>query len=157
MKKTCNQYTSEDVSRFMDNELSSDQHQALAEHLGHCPDCRRLAEQFQTISDVFTGFTDKETARIDPGRPGQKLERYLQKYEKRNLGTVFGLFGKNIYLKLASIAAILLISLFAFQAGRFTTPAGPSAIVKSLDTDVASVMIIETEKEKHTIIWFSET
>lgn len=157
MKKTCHNYTSEDVSRFIDNELPLRQYHALANHLVHCPDCRELVEQYKTVSDVFAGFTEKEISKINLGRLEQTIEQQLQNSEKKPLGIIFGIFGNHFYLKLASIAAILMISLFAFQGGMFTSSAGPSAIVKSVDTDFASVMIIETQKEKHTIIWFSET
>ena len=70
--------------------------------------------------------------------------------------TPLRLFGKNIYLKLVSLAAVVMIGLFPFDEDLLQNPSGPSAIVNSVDTEYASVMIIETQKEKHTIIWFSE-
>ena len=156
MEKTCNAYTPEDISRFVDNELPHNLYHALAQHLNLCSDCSRLAKEYRTLSAVFTDHADQEILKIDPTKLKQKLVLTIQNSEKKSLGNTFGFFGKNIYLKLASIAAILMISLFTFQGGLFD-PIGPSAIVKSIDTDFASVMIIETQKEKHTIIWFSET
>ena len=100
-------------------------------------------------------FRSQEIIKIDPAKLKQKLESTIEDSENKSLGNIFGLFSKNINLKLASIAAILMIGLYTFQGSMFDPP-GPSAIVKSIDTDFASVMIIETQKEKHTIIWFSE-
>ena len=154
MGKKCKIYTSEDISRFVDNELPHNLYHALAQHLNHCPDCSRINEEYKTLSAVFRDQAHQEVLKIDPGKLKQKLAHTLQNSEKKSLGNIFGLFGRNMYLKLASIAAILMISLYTFQGNH---SAGPSAIVKSVDTDFASVMIIETQKEKHTIIWFSET
>ncbi len=80
----------------------------------------------------------------------------MQNHEKIPWGNIFGFSKKYILVKLTSIAMISLISLFILQKALFT-PTGPSAIVKYVDTDYSSVMIIETQKEQHTIIWFNET
>ncbi|MCD4721136.1 MAG: zf-HC2 domain-containing protein [Desulfobacula sp.] len=158
MKKPCNKYTSEDISRFVDNELPRDRYHTLKQHLHHCPDCSLLIEQYKSISAVFNDHADQQGLKIDAAKLKQKFNTAIQNSKKKSLENVFGFFGRNIYLKLASITAILMISLFMFQGdGDLFDPAGPSAIVKSVDTDFASVMIIETQKEKHTIIWFSET
>ena len=156
MKKTCAEYTSEDISRFIDNELPEDQHFALAQHLIHCQNCSHLGERYRSVSAVINDHVDKQVLKIDPAGLIQKTEHTIKKLQTKSLGNIFGSFGKNIYLKLASIAAIVMIGLLPFQGALFG-PTGPSAIVKSVDTDFASVMIIETQKEKHTIIWFSET
>jgi hypothetical protein len=160
MKKPCNKYTTEDISRFVDNELARNRCHELTQHLGHCPDCNLVFEQYKSISAIFNDHADQLGLKIDPAKLKQKTyqtpERSQDHSQKKSLEYVFGFFDKNIYLKLASITAILMISLFTFQGGLFD-PSGPSAIVKSVDTNFASVMIIETQKEKHTIIWFSET
>ena len=156
MEKTCAEYTSEEISRFIDNELPEDQHPAVAQHLIHCQNCSRLVERYRSVSAVINDHADKQVLKIDPAGLKQKTERAIKKLQTKSLGNIFGFFGKNIYLKLASIAAIVMFGLLPFQGALFG-PTGPSAIVKSVDTDFASVMIIETQKEKHTIIWFSET
>lgn len=156
MKKTCSEYTSSEISRFVDNELAQDLQKELAIHLGHCRECSRLFRQYTAISAQFSDHADEAVSKIDSARLKQNLEHLFQKPAKPSPGNSFGFSGKNIYLKLASIAAILMISIFTLQ-GKFSEPPGPSAIVKSIDTDFSSVMIIETQKEKHTIIWFSET
>ncbi|MBU8910228.1 MAG: zf-HC2 domain-containing protein [Desulfobacterales bacterium] len=156
MKKQCNKYTSEDISRFVDNELPRNRYHELVQHLSHCPECKLLVEQYRSISAAFNEHADQQELKIGTGKLKQKVDHVIQNSQKKPVGTVFGLFSKNIYLKLASITAILMISLFIFQEGLFD-PAGPSAVVTSVDTDFSSVMIFETQKEKHTIIWFSET
>lgn len=156
MKKTCREFTSEDISRFVDNELDPGINQLIAQHISHCPDCSGLAEQYKSMSALFSNHANAVVSKIDTAKVSQNLEQRLKNSEKKSLGNAFGFFGKNIYLKLASITAIFMISFFTLQGGMPGTP-GPSAIVKSIDTDFASVMIIETQKEQHTIIWFSET
>ncbi len=154
MTKKSKCHSSENISRFVDKELDHDFYNEVAQHLDHCPDCRKISEAYKTLSDVFTDHAHTQISKIDPGILKQKLVSPLEHIEKKSMGNFFGIFSKNIYLKLASITAILMISLYTLQ-GYY--PKGPSAIVKSVDTDFASVMIIETQKEKHTIIWFSET
>lgn len=157
MKKKCDLYTSEDISRFIDCELSSEQYRSFEHHLSHCRDCSEQIEQFQSLSFVFSRHTHRKTMGIEAENLEYKLEKALPASEKKSLGNFSGFFGKNIYLKLASIAAVIMIGFFPFDQDLLKDPSsGPSAIVNSVDTEYASVMIIETQKEKHTIIWFSE-
>ncbi len=158
MTKTCEKYTSLEISCFVDNELAQDQYNTLEQHIDNCPDCKKLVDQYQSMSSVFINQADQVVSKIDKEKFKQKIpdKKVIKNSKKGSLGNIFGIFGNNIYLKLASITAILMISLYTFQGDLFA-PSGPSAIVKSIDTDFASVMIFETQKEKHTIIWFSET
>ncbi len=156
MKKSCSQYTPEDISMFVDNELSRDKYQGLVQHLEQCSHCSSLVKNYMTLSAAFKSHTQSEISQIDSVRVKQKLDQTIQNSENKPLKNSFGLFGKNTYLKIASIAAILMITLFTFQ-NKLLTPTGPSAIIKYVDTDFSSVMIIETQKKQHTIIWYSET
>ncbi len=164
MENRCNTYTSEQISKFVDKELSKKENDILESHIQHCSACSHLVEQYNTLSVLFTSHIDQQVKDIDSSKVNQKLNQAIRnsmRDSKRNFfglfkSNTFELFSQNIYLKLASITAILMISLFSFQNTWFGT-SGPSAIVNSVDTDFASVMIIETQKEKHTIIWFSET
>lgn len=156
MKKTCDKYTTEDISRFVDDELPRDKYDAVVQHLNNCPYCQRLSEKYNALSTIFNDQTDQEILTVDATRLEQIISNRIQNSKKPSFTNIFGFLGRNIYLKLASITAILIIGLMPFQGTLFGTQ-GPSAIVKSIDTDFASVMIIETQKEKHTIIWFSET
>nr|NJM01306.1 zf-HC2 domain-containing protein [Desulfobacula sp.] len=156
MEKKCDLYTSEDISRFVDHELSFDQYRSCERHLLLCRDCSRLVDRYKAVSLAFSRHAHGE--KIGAHTPDFKhsLDKALKRSENNSLQNISGLFGKNIYLKLAGIAAVLMIGLFPFDGDLFQNPAGPSAIVNSVDAEDASVMIIETKNEKHTIIWFSE-
>lgn len=156
MKNQCNKFTQEQIGMFVDNELDQDLSHAIQEHQKNCPDCKALIEEYKGLSEMFSSHADQQVSLINPERLKQKLEHVANRKNNNSIWSPGTFLGKNIYLKLASIAAILVISLVAFTT-RLSGPAGPSAIVNSVDADVASVMIIETEKQKHTIIWFSET
>jgi hypothetical protein len=156
MKKSCSQYTPEDINMFVDNELSRDKYQGLVQHLEQCSHCSNLVKNYNTLSAAFKNHTQSKISEINSARVKQKLDQTIQNSENRPLKNIFRLFGKNTYLKIVSITAILMITLFTFQNKLFT-PTGPSAIVKYVDTDFSSVIIIETQKTQHTIIWYSET
>lgn len=156
MKKKCDLYTSEDISRYIDGDLSSDRYRSLELHLSLCRDCRNLADRYQSLSINFSRYTDKKTRGIEAENIAHKLEEKIFNSEKKFSVNLSGLFGKNIYLKLAGVLAVVIIGLLPFDNEMIKGPSDPSAIVNSVDTEYASVMIIETQKEKHTIIWFSE-
>lgn len=156
MEKKCNAYTSEDISRFVDIELSSDQCRAFEHHLSLCRECSRLFGQYKDLSLAFSRHTHKTAVGIAALNLEHKLEQKIQCSEEKPYQNISGRFGKNLYLKLAGIAAVVMIGFFSFDPTLLGTPSGPSAIVNSVDTEYTSVMIIETQKEKHTIIWFSE-
>jgi anti-sigma factor RsiW len=155
MEKTCTRYRPEQISRFVDHELAKDIQDEVARHLVSCPDCRSLVDRYTALDREFNHLAEHEILKFDPDQVKQRMGSALE--DSRPPGIrVLKFFNKNIYLKLASIAAILIISLIPFRGALFD-PSGPSAIVKSVDSDVASIMIFETQKEQHTIIWFSET
>jgi anti-sigma factor RsiW len=156
MEKKCDVYTSEDISRFVDIELSSDQCRAFEHHLSLCSECSRLVSQYKNLSLAFSRHTHKRAMGIAALNLEHKLEQKIQCSEQKPYQNISGLFGKNLYLKLAGIAAVVMIGFFSFDPTLFGPPSGPSAIVNSVDTEYTSVMIIETKEEKHTIIWFSE-
>jgi hypothetical protein len=156
MEKKCEAYTSEDISRFVDIELSSDQCRAFEHHLSICSECSRLFGQYKDLSLAFSHHIHKRAIGIAALNLEHKLEQKIQCSEKKPYQNISGLFGKNLYLKLAGIAALVMIGFFSLDPTLLGNPSGPSAIVNSVDTEYTSVMIIETPKKKHTIIWFSE-
>lgn len=156
MTHTCKHYTSQDISRFFDNEVSPDQRELIEHHLVHCKRCRQVLEQYQSIATGFNVHVDQQVQTLHTAGMRHRLAATLTPLNKAPWARVSRFFNHHLYLKLASVAAIVLICLVPFKPVLFG-PGGPSAIVKSVDTDFASVMIIETLKEKHTIIWFSET
>jgi len=157
MKKECDVYTSEDISRFIDHELSSDRCRSFEHHLSLCKNCSERIDQYRSLSLAFSRSAHKKSIGIKDENLEGKLEKILSPSDKKAFGNISGLFGKNLYLKLASIAAVVMIGLFSFDGDLLMdTSTGPSAIVNSVDTEYTSVMILETQKEKHTIIWLSE-
>ncbi len=160
MEKNCEKYSFEDINRYVDNELPQTIHTEIARHCESCIPCRRLADSIGSIDSVFKNHIDKQAMGFDRNIIPDKVKEKLTTTPKTAFGNIFdntlGLFGKNIYLKLSGITAILIIGLAMFN-GTVIGPSGPSAIVNYVDTELSSVMIIETQKQKHTIIWFSET
>lgn len=157
MKKKCNLYAIEDISRFIDGEFTSDQHQAMEYHLSLCEDCRHLVDSYRSLSVTFSRIAVRESNKnANALNLEHKFEKIISDLEEKSSGNISGLFGKNIYLKLASIAAVLMIGLFPYDENILNNSSGPSAIVNSVDAEYTSVMIIETQEEKHTIIWFTE-
>lgn len=160
MAEPCKKYSSEQISRFVDRELSNETLKAIEDHQKTCTQCRDLIVSYQAFGKQFSDHADQKITAIDP----EKIKAGLESKRTARPGLFKGWTRQNIYLKLASIVAIVGISLAVFQSipGTRLRPAGPealiepSAIVKSLDTDFSSVMIIETQKQKHTIIWYSE-
>lgn len=156
MTPICHQYTSEQISLFVDRELSHADMLTIEEHLKQCRQCREQAEQFKTMADIFSKHATRQVDDLEKRPIRESLQAEMASDGKKSQKVKDWLFGKNKILKLASIVAIMIFGWVGYQ-GQFTAPAGPSAIVQSLDTDYSSVMILETEKQKHTIIWYTET
>jgi len=156
MEKTCNQYTFEQISEFVDNELPQQLMTDITRHCEKCVACQRTVDQLASISDVFLAHVSQKVAAMDTSGLDKTMDNFRPGDEKTVFGNIFGMLGQHLYLKLSFITAILMIGLFTFNT-TFMTPSGPSAIVKYVDTEMPSVMIFETEKQKHTIIWFTET
>jgi len=149
MTHQCSKYTEKFISRFVDNELDPANTMEFSSHLESCPDCGETVARFENIGLVFNTHAQRQIARVSSMATASTGLEY-----KKPTG-LFGRMTDHLYIKLASLTAVAaLLILAVFQT---TPPTAPSAIVKSLDTNASSVMIIETIKEKHTIIWFSET
>ena len=158
MKKACEIYDEKTIGKFVDNELSSEISKAISEHIETCPICENITAKYNHLSDIFAQNTSKQLDKIDTGLLGQNVLEQIKSKETDFLKKVFDYFSPKIYLKIASIVAIMVVSLIYFQEQpiRPLDVIGPSAIVNSVDGNVSSVMIFETEKSKQTIIWFSE-
>lgn len=156
MKSKCPTYTPEKISRFVDNELDRRTTEKIQGHVHTCDSCQRLLKTYAELAEGFRKETVSHSDMVDSRLVSQKLDQALKASKTPIFGNLFGFFGKNRYLKLASITAVCIISFFTFQH-RVLTPEGPSAIINWVDTDMTSVMIIETQKKQHTIIWFTET
>ncbi len=156
MEKTCAAYDEKTISEFVDNELSSEMNREIANHIETCPLCKKVAENYLQLSNTFIQDTTRETEKINKNLLRQNVLEKINREEKIFLKKVFAYFSPKFYLKVASVVAILIVSLVYFQSQPIN-PVGPSAIINSVNGEnVSSIMIFETEKTKHTIIWFSE-
>ncbi|MCD4744137.1 MAG: zf-HC2 domain-containing protein [Desulfobacteraceae bacterium] len=156
MKKTCTTYDKKIISEFVDNELSSEENKKISEHIKTCPICKNISEEYIQMSNAFVQRTSIEVEKINTGSLGENVLKQIKRKENGFSKKVFDYFSPKLYLKIASLVAIMVVSLIYFQAQPVNI-IGPSAIVNSVDGNASSIMILETEKSKHTIIWFSET
>lgn len=155
MKRACKIYDEKTISKFVDNELSAKTNKAISKHIETCPICKNIAEQYIHLSDAFVQSASKQVDKIDTDLLGQNVIKLIKRKENGFFKKVFDYFSPKLYLKIASVIAIMVVSLIYFQT-QPTDTIIPSAIVNSVDGNVSSVMIFETQKSKHTIIWFSE-
>jgi anti-sigma factor RsiW len=150
MKKPCSKYNKAIISQFVDKELDPVKTVELSAHLETCPDCADQVARFQTLGIVFNTHSAKQIAQASP------LDMAPHPLGAGKPNGLFGWVTDHLYVKLASLTLVAALMILAVFQGT-SPPTDPSAIVKSLDTNASSVMIIETLTEKHTIIWFSET
>ena len=154
---SCRVYDRKIACLFVDGELEPDRAFEFERHTGKCAECRNLVSVYRRTRDIL--HSHAETVQPRSGRMFMQ-ERVLEKLEKRQPFTTLkwnrtGIFSKKI-LKPAFIAAIIVVGVFLLHSDTVRYR-GPSAIVNSVDSETASIMIMETQKEKHTIIWFSRS
>lgn len=140
--KRCSRYPDRFISRFLDGEVLADEHRAFLGHLDCCSTCRETLDRYRRAGDLFRRHVSDQAEKIPPVRMHGKPAG-ARPFSPLGLG-----------LKLASVSAAVLILVFAFLPGQ--QEIAPSAIVDSIDTDYASVLIIEAPDTGHTIIWFSQ-
>ena len=158
MKSACKIYDEKTISKFVDNELPPEDSKAIAKHINKCTVCSNIVEQYAHLSDLFEHSTLRQVDKIDTDSLRQHVLEQIEREKNGFLKKVFDYFSPKLYIKVASVFVMLVVSLVYFQARPISSvdTVGPSAIVNSVDGNVSSVMIFETEKSKHTIIWFSE-
>ena len=186
---SCDQYTTKTLSSYIDNALPRKILREIDAHLETCEACHHTVHLFDSIGDRVAAnisFSlspgdalsqkeqimakirhEKESAREkDQKKKIWSLHAFPFAVEFSNLTRMPQFRPWKIYLQLASLAAIILISgtlLKTMAPFPWDTPSAvvqyphePSAIVTSVDGDVASMMILETEQTQHTIIWYQE-
>ncbi len=185
----CGRYSTETLSAYIDNALPRKILREIDAHLGTCEVCRHTVHAFDSVDNRVAAsisfslspsdaLTQKEQimAKIEHEKESARQKAQKKKPWRRdalpftmkfsNLMEMLQFKPWKIYLQLASLAAIILISgtLLKTMAPLpwDAKPAvvqyrqEPSAIVTSVDGDVASMMILETEQTQHTIIWYQE-
>jgi hypothetical protein len=158
MKRACKIYDEKTIGKFVDNELPNEKNNIISKHIETCPICDNIVSKYIHLSNIFVQNTSKQLDEIDTDLIGQHVLEQIKREEDGFLKKVFDYFSPKLYLKIASVVIIMVVSLIYFQGQpiRQINVIGPSAIVNSVDGNISSVMILETEKSKHTIIWFSE-
>ncbi|THB74982.1 MAG: zf-HC2 domain-containing protein [Desulfobacteraceae bacterium] len=163
MKKQCQAYAPEVLSRFADNELDDVLYRQIQAHTDGCNQCRQVIDGYRQVSQAASHAIASKVSTFDTGGLGTAVIERVAPQKSGGFKKVFDYFSLKLYLKVASVAAVMVLGLAYFQdtplnmnMREFSELREPSAIVTSVDAR-SSVMIFETEKSKHTVIWFSET
>jgi anti-sigma factor RsiW len=143
------------LNRFFDGELGPDESARMAHHLKYCRSCQEALRDNQSVCTLLRTGLDEALARIN----FEEVEEGVLALIHRKRGPWWmklrdQFVSKKFYVPAAAVATGLVL-FFAFVTGPAPAP-GPSAIINSFQGDVGSVMILETEKSHHTILWFSE-
>lgn len=143
------------LNRFFDEELGPDESARMAHHLKYCGSCQEALRDNQSVSALLRTSLDEALARIS----FEEVEEGVLALIHRKRGPWWmklrdQVVSKRFYVPAAAVATGVVL-FFALVTGPAPAP-GPSAIINSFQGDVGSVMILETEKSHHTILWFSE-
>jgi len=148
----CPKYSFEALNRYYDRALDEATLKEMAGHIDHCPRCSALMDELCHISAAFTAQVREQIKEQAPVQVPRSVDN--------TAGGIFARFTRGIFQaplgRMVSLAMVVFISIGVIGF-KTLVPQSPSAIVNYIDTDLPSVMIIETEKQHHTIIWFSET
>jgi hypothetical protein len=143
------------LNRFFDEELGPDEFARMTHHLKYCPSCQEVLRHNRSVSTLLRTGLDEVRAQANL----EQMEEGVFALIHRKRGPWWmklrdQLVSKKFYVPAAAVATGLAL-FFALVTGPAPVP-GPSAIINSFEGDVGSVMILETEKAHHTILWFSE-
>jgi hypothetical protein len=143
------------LNRFFDEELGPGEHAHITEHLKACQACQRVLRENQALSDHLRGVLDEELSHADLERVQENVLAHIRRKEipwRTRLRDL--LVSKRFFVPATATVAILVLFLTLFRHP--SSVPGPSAIVSSVEGDVASVMILETPESHQTIVWISE-
>ena len=142
------------LNRCVDGETSPEENRRVDRHLQGCSDCRLFVRRQAELARRLRREVAAAGRQVDFNR----LERQIVDAARRRPAAwrqlPEALFSWKLVL---SAAATAMLALFFFTSV-FDPPAapGPSAIINSFTGRVSSVMILETPKSHHTVIWYSE-
>lgn len=159
---TCHKFSKEFISKFVDNELDAEDHNAFIRHKAQCPDCCATETHFSQAGMIFESQAEAMAGQLLKNTPERFMktgdanhESGIDKIIKRNSRRAQAILGM---LSLAVVAVIMYPAPWhQRQLPTGLSVSGPSAVVNSVDAYGSSVMILETAETHHTIIWFSET
>jgi len=145
------------INRFFDNELEPEERSRISRHIDECLSCRKYLEDLKAMSLHVKGHIEEEVSdtlsaqasRIETGvldaMRGAELPRWNRIKDR--------FLSKPV---LIPATAIVFLALIVFTVLRPPTTVIPSAIITSISSDTASVIIMETPQTGHTIVWFTE-
>ncbi|MBW1744645.1 MAG: hypothetical protein JRJ47_14650 [Deltaproteobacteria bacterium] len=143
------------LGRFFDRELEPDESVGVSGHIEDCNTCRGELRDNQFLSALFKAGVEEELSRANFQEMEESVVALIR--TKRGLWWIHLknlCLSKKLYVPAAAMAAALILF---FHLARTPAPAsGPSAIVNSLQGNFASVMILETQKSRQTILWIHE-
>jgi predicted anti-sigma-YlaC factor YlaD len=143
------------LSRYIDNELGSDDHHRVSEHIKDCPACQMTMQENQLITETFKNRIGKELSGVTFDGLHKKVITKVREKEKSRLSGLHNRMAtKKLFFSLPIAAVLILIITISFFNTNYTTD--PSAIVNSINTKNSSVMILETQESHMTVIWFNE-
>jgi len=143
------------LGRFFDRELEPDESVGISGHIEDCLSCKDELRDNQFISALFRAGVEEELSRANLQEVEEGVIALIRtKRGPRWIHLKNLCLSKKLYVPAASVAAMLVM---LFSLARTPTRApGPSAIIDSLQGDFASVMILETQKSRQTILWIHE-
>ncbi len=154
MKQGCPQYDPELIGRFVDGELTGTERDAVSRHLEECLQCRKTVQSCERMSHTLSALLEMEASSLPETVIEENVLSGINEKEKTFL---FNLpHPAKLYLQTAFIIVIMIVGGTFYMKYPAVAPT-PSAIVNYVEGDAASVMIFETENEKHTVIWYTET
>lgn len=156
----CKGYDNQTLGLYVDGELEQNVFQEIENHLKTCTNCRSVVKKYKKFSRIFKNQVESQTSGSFDNLSEERVFTLFKKSRQPFWQDLFNFISvkKNI-LQLASITAILLASMAYYQINTVDLMGeldGPSAIVNSVEGDMASVMILETHESNHTIIWYTE-
>lgn len=143
------------LGQFFDRELEPDASVAINEHIEHCHTCREELQGNQFVSSLLKAAVEEEISQANL----QEVEERLLTVIRAKKGPWWIQFkglclSKKFYVPAAAMAAALIMFFHVISVPVPTS--GPSAIIDSLQGNFASVMILETQKSRQTILWIHE-
>lgn len=151
---TCN---TEQLNRYMDHEIPADDQALVTTHLKQCPRCQEIVRQNRSIAQLLRTGIQEEVSRVDlTAIETRVLARFDQSTGVLRSRPFRALLSRRFYVPATALVAGLVLFIM-FTPFSPSIPAGPSAIVSSLKSDVDAVLIFETPESRQTVIWFHES
>ena len=141
------------ISRYVDNELDSDELVRLKAHISDCDSCRKRLDDYGRIGSGLNSLIQlyQDTATRD-------LEDKVVESVRRKSNVGFRVWkdvilSKKMLVPVGLVASVIMMFMIFFHN---PSPVGPTAIVSSLSGSGSSVVILETTGTRQTIIWFGD-